>query len=135
VVRFLTQGADKRKGAALWEEIDLAARQIDPLLDESRRLAGRYEVNGGVAYVDVAGVRGYDKTELLLIGQERAPISVIRDAGALTIAADFDSGFDFVRLFQLGGGMPTRVTVPEARQAEVMEKLAEAVAARGRGFG
>jgi len=33
-----------------------------------------------------------------------------------------------VRLFALGGGMPTRVTVPEARHAEVLEKLAAEVA-------
>jgi len=35
-----------------------------------------------------------------------------------------------VKMFQLGGGMPTRVTVPDARLAEVMEKLAAAVAGR-----
>ena len=52
----------------------------------------------------------------------------MRDSGSLTIAADFESGFDFVRLFALGGGMPTRVTVPEARHAEVLEKLAAEVA-------
>jgi hypothetical protein len=55
---------------------------------------------------------------------------VVRDSGALTIAADFESGLDFVKMFDLGGGMPTRVTVPEARRPEVMSKLAAAVAAR-----
>jgi len=49
--------------------------------------------------------------------------------GALTIAADFESGFDFVKMFELGGGMPTRVTVPEARFDEVMHKLGTAVEA------
>jgi len=33
-------------------------------------------------------------------------------------------------MFDLGGGMPTRVTLPEARRAEVMAKLAAALAAR-----
>jgi len=46
----------------------------------------------------------------------------------LTIAADFESGFDFVKMFDLGGGMPTRVTVPEARHGEVMTKLAAEIA-------
>ena len=78
----------------------------------------------------MAGARGFDKTELLLLGQERAPVSVIRDSGSLTIAADFDSGLDFVKMFSLGGGMPTRVTVPDARLPAVMGKLAAAVAAR-----
>ena len=58
-------------------------------------------------------------------------MAVVRDAGSLTIAADFESGFDFVRMFNLGGGMPTRVTVPEARSAEVMAKLGAETARRG----
>ena len=107
-----------------WEEIEAAAREIDPLLDQSRRLAERYRVADGVAFVEAVAGPPYDKTELLLLGQERAPVAVVRDSGALTIAADFESGLDFVKLFKLGGGMPTRVTVPEARLAEVMTKLA-----------
>jgi hypothetical protein len=126
VVQYLVA---RGKAPVLWEEIELAAREIDPLLEESRRLADRFELRDGVAYVEAQG-KPYDKTELLLLGQERAPISVVRDAGALTVAADFESGFDFVRLFQLGGGMPTRVTVPEGRYADVMSKLAAETARR-----
>ncbi|HEX4404633.1 MAG TPA: hypothetical protein VH560_07385 [Polyangia bacterium] len=126
VVQYLVA---RGKAPVLWDEIDLAAREIDPLLEESRRLADRFELRDGVAYVEAQG-KPYDKTELLLLGQERAPISVVRDAGALTIAADFESGFDFVRLFHLGGGMPTRVTVPEGRYADVMSKLAAETARR-----
>jgi hypothetical protein len=126
VVQYLVA---RTKAPVLWEEIELAAREIDPLLDESRRLADRIELRAGVAYVEAQG-KPYDKTELLLLGQERAPVAVVRDAGSLTIAADFESGFDFVRLFQLGGGMPTRVTVPEARYVEVMDKLAAETARR-----
>ena len=117
----------RTKAPVLWEEIEAAAREIDTRLDESRRLAQRYRVDGGIAYVE-AGGRPYDKTELLLLGQEKAPVAVVRDSGSLTVAADFESGFDFVKLFALGGGMPTRVTVPEARHAEVLEKLAAEVA-------
>ena len=119
----------RTKAPVLWEEIDAAARQIDPLLDESRRVAARYQIREGVAYVE-AGGHPYDKTELLLLGQERAPVAVVRDSGSLTVAADFESGYDFVKLFDLGGGMPTRVTVPEARHDEIMAKLAAEVAAR-----
>jgi hypothetical protein len=115
------------KASVLWSEIDEAARLIDPLLDESRRLAQGFRVDAGVAYVE-AGGKPYDKTELLLLGQERAPVAVVRDSGSLTIAADFESGYDFVRMFDLGGGMPTRVTVPEARHGEVMTKLAAEIA-------
>jgi hypothetical protein len=126
VIQYLLSHA---KAPVLWQEIEEAAREIDPLLDESKRLAEHYQIIDGVAYVE-AGGRPYDKTELLLIGQERAPVAVVRDSGSLTIAADFESGLDFVKMFDLGGGMPTRVTVPEARRADVMAKLAAAVAAR-----
>jgi len=124
VIQYLVA---RTKAPVLWEEIEEAARLIDPLLDESRRLADAYRINAGVAYVEAAG-KPYDKTELLLLGQERAPVAVVRDSGSLTIAADFESGFDFVKMFALGGGMPTRVTVPEARHGEVMTKLAAEIA-------
>ena len=119
----------RTKAPVLWEEIEAAARLIDPLLDESRRLAEGFRLLDGVAYVE-AGGKPYDKTELLLLGQERAPVAVVRDSGSLTIAADFESGYDFVKLFDMGGGMPTRVTVPEARHGEVMSKLAAEIARR-----
>jgi hypothetical protein len=119
----------RTKAPVLWEEIDAAARLIDPMLDESRRLADGYRLGNGIAYVEAEG-RPYDKTELLLLGQERAPVAVVRDSGSLTIAADFESGFDFVKLFALGGGMPTRVTIPDARYEEVMTKLAADIASR-----
>jgi hypothetical protein len=131
VIQFLVAGADRKRNHVLWDEIDVAAREIDPLLDEARRLAARYDVRDGVAYLDVGDARGFDKTELLLLGQEKAPVSVVRGSGALAIAADFESGLDFVKMFELGGGMPTRVSIPEARLSEVMQKLAAAVAARG----
>lgn len=118
-----------------WQDIDAAAREIDPLLDEARRLADRYVVRSGVAYVAIEGRAPFDKTELLLLGQERAPVAVVHDSGSITIAADFESGFDFVRMLTLGGGMPTRVTVPESRLSEVMAKLAAAVEARAQAAG
>jgi hypothetical protein len=127
IVQYLVS---RTRAKVHWEEIEQAAREIDPLLDESRRLAGRFRVENGVAYVEAVRDAPFDKTELLLLGQERAPVAVVHDSGALTIAADFESGFDFVKLFQLGGGMPTRVTVPEARYDEVMSKLAAEVQAR-----
>jgi len=112
-----------------WDEIEAAARMIDPLLDESRRLSGQYRVKDGVAYVRVDGSNPYDKTELLLLGQMQAAISVVHGSGSLSIAADFESGLDFVTMFAMGGGMPTRVSVPEGRLAEVMQKLTAVAAA------
>jgi hypothetical protein len=111
-----------------FEAIDAAARLVDPLLEQSQRLAEQFRVDGAVAYVDVKSGVPYDKTELLLLGQQRAAVAVVRDSGSLSIAADFDSGLDFVKLFDLGGGMPTRVSVPEARRDEVLAKLAQRTA-------
>jgi hypothetical protein len=114
----------RTKAPTHWEEIERAARAIDPLLDEAKRQAERYRVDGQVAYVRPTS-GAYDKTELLLLGQEKAAVAVVHDTGSLSIAADFESGLDFVKLLGLGGGMPTRVSVPESRLDEVLAKLAE----------
>jgi hypothetical protein len=111
-----------------FEEIDAAARLVDPLLEQAKRLAAQFRVDGAVAYLDVKSGAPYDKTELLLLGQQRAAVAVVRDSGSISIAADFDSGLDFVKLFDLGGGMPTRVSIPEARRDEVLAKLAHSTA-------
>jgi hypothetical protein len=118
----------RTKAPSLWEEIEAAARLVDPLLDEAKRQAERYRVEGQMAYVRPSGHHPYDKTELLLLGQQKAPVAVVHDSGSLSIAADFESGLDFVKMFELGGGMPTRVSIPESRLAEVREKLAKVIA-------
>ena len=115
-----------------YQEIDAAARLVDPLLEQAQRLAEHYRVDGDVAYLEVKSSTPYDKTELLLLGQQRALVAVVRDSGSLSIAADFESGLDFVKLFNLGGGMPTRVSVPEARREEVLAKLAQTTAGLAR---
>jgi hypothetical protein len=111
------------------EEIAAIARRYEPLLEETKRIAAGYKVEGAVAYVRPHTGKKYDKTELLLIGQRLAPVAVVHDSGSLSVAADFESGLDFVRLLDIKGGMPTRVSVPESRLEEVMAKAAEAVAA------
>ena len=75
----------------------------------------------GVAIVNVS--RGYqrlDKTLLLLLGQEREPVSVVIDTENVAVAARFDSGYNFLKLFGLSGGMPTRVSVPRGRARDVL---------------
>ncbi len=118
----------RTKAPQHWEVIEEAAREVDALLDEARRIAERYTVDGHVAFVEANASAAYDKTELLLLGQKRAAVAVVQDSGSLAIAADFDSGLDFVTMLDLGGGMPTRVSVPEARKDEVFRKLADLTA-------
>ena len=90
----------------------------------TRELANRFTIRGRVAVVDTSGAQGpFDKTDLLLAGQVRAPVAIVRDSGMLTIAAAFNSGWDFVELFGIGGGMPTRVTIPEQRLDDVIARI------------
>ncbi len=122
IVRHLAAGlAD----ASLWEPIDEAGRAFDAVENEARKLAARYvRLGDKVAFVDATTRSGpYDKTLLLLLGQERAPISAVLDADNLTVAAAFDSGLNFLKLLGLSGGMPTRVTVPRKRLEATLRAL------------
>lgn len=121
VVQFLVGGM---KAGAHDDVIRDAALEFDRRDAKTQELAKRFTIRGRVAIVDTAGSAGqFDKTDLLLAGQARAPISIVRDSGMLTIAAAFDSGWDFVALFEIGGGMPTRITIPEAKLDDVIDKL------------
>ena len=128
VVRHLSTGLSD---ASLWSVIDAAAAELLPIEAETRRVAERYvRVSPGVAVVDVTGATPHrppssriDKTQLLLLGQEKEPVSVVIDRDTITVAARFDSGKNFLTLLGLSGGMPTRVSVPKSRLREVLLAL------------
>ena len=106
-----------------------AAVEFEERARATSELANRFTIRGRVAVVDTAGAPGpFDKTDLLLAGQAKAQVSIVRDSGMLTIAAAFDSGWDFVDLFGIGGGMPTRVTIPEQRLDDVIARINDAPA-------
>ncbi len=122
IVRHLATGlAD----TALWEPIDRAADELIPVERETRRAAQAYKrLEPGVAIVDVSdGYSRVDKTLLLLLGQEREPVSVVIDRENVSVAARFDSGKNFVELLGLGSGMPTRVSVPRPQLPRVLKAL------------
>lgn len=128
IVRHLEAGlAD----ASLWGPIDEAAAELVRMEQETRRLAGGYErLSERVVFVDASDKRGpYDKTLLLLIGQERAKVAAVLDRDSLTFAAPFDSGLNFLSLFGLSGGMPTRVSVPRKRLRDALLALGVAESA------
>src|SRR6185295_9230387 len=91
VVRHLSSGLADR---SLWEPIDAAGAELAALEVETRRLAPRYERLGtDLVILDATERKGpYDKTLLLLIGQERALMSAVIDADSVTFAAGFESG-------------------------------------------
>jgi hypothetical protein len=124
VVWYLAGGLTRGTHA---DVIDAAAAEFARRAEGTALLARRFAVRGRVAMVDTVGTKlPFDKTDLLLAGQRQAPVSVVRDSGMVTIAAAFGSGWDFVKLLALGGGMPTRVTVPEARLDEAIAAIAAA---------
>lgn len=125
VVQFLVGGMQPGVHDTVIAE---AAAEFDRRVVATCELANRFTVRGRVAVVDTAGAPPFDKTDLLLAGQVKAQVSIVRDSGMLTIAAPFDSGWDFVSLFALGGGMPTRVTIPERKLDDVIARINEAPA-------
>jgi len=101
-----------------------AAEEYDAIEAEAERLSLDYRVDDGYAICDASRRRGpYDRTTLLMLGQERAPISVVYDESTVTIAARFDSGIDLVSMLGLDGGMPTRVSLDKKRLPEVIARL------------
>lgn len=127
IVRFLAEGGGDK---GLLERIEEAAAVFRSHEDETRRLALAYRVENDVAIVDASQARThYDKTLLLLLGQERAKVSVVHDKTTVTAAARFDSGVDLLEKLGLEGGMPTRVSVSIGKLEFVLERLGVARAA------
>jgi hypothetical protein len=138
VVRHLAGGL---QDASLWEGIDRAAAELGPLEETTRKIAAQYAVVElapvedlppavrSLAVVDATAHHGkYDKTMLLLAGQERAGVAVLLDLDTMTLAAPFASGVNFLKLLGLSGGMPTLVSVPRKRLGEALARLGVAQA-------
>ncbi len=128
IVRHLSDGLSD---PSLWVSIDEAGAQMVAVEAETRKIAEKYRVlaaNGpgiaSVAFVDATDFHGkYDKTQLLLIGQERATVALLLDRDTVSLAAGFESGLNFLDLLGLSGGMPTVVSIAKGRFAEVLAKL------------
>jgi hypothetical protein len=125
IVRHLASGLSD---AALWSPIDEAASQLEAAERAAREIAKGYVLldcpAGKVAFVDASARHGtYDKTLLLLLGQERARAAVVLDRDNVTLAAAFDSGVSFLDLLGLSGGMPTLVSVGRSRLHDALHAL------------
>jgi hypothetical protein len=131
IVRHLASGLSD---ASLWIPIDEAGRELEGIEKATAELARGYRTIAiakpvfpscvSVAVLDVTDRRTrYDKTMLLLLGQERASVAVLVDNDTLTLAAPFDSGLNFLDLLGLSGGMPTLVSVQKDRAPEALARL------------
>lgn len=133
VVRHLASGL---RDESLWEPVDRAAAELGPIEEITRQVATAYTVLDvlpgnalpehirSLAFVDATSHHGqYDKTLLLLLGQDRAGIAVAVDRDTATLAARYGSGANFLELLGLSGGMPTLVSIPKKRLREALSKL------------
>ena len=122
IVRLLAGGVADR---SLWEPIDAAGAELGALETEARRLAQGYQrVEPDLFIVDASKRKGsYDKTLLLLLGQERGRMSAVIDGDSVTFAAGFDSGVNFLTAFGISGGMPTRVSIQRSKLPEALAAL------------
>jgi hypothetical protein len=137
IVRHLSEGL---QDPTLWVTIDSAGKELVSQEVVARAVARGFRVFEvhptataalagigtvhAVAIVDATAEHGrYDKTMLLLAGQERAGIAIVVDRDTMTLAARFDSGINFLALLELSGGMPTLVSVQRTRLREVLAKL------------
>jgi hypothetical protein len=126
VVDYLVGGARDETIAAVIRE---ASESYAVVERTTRTLAEtRYACHGDVAVCDVGDVApaSFDKTDLLLLGQKRAQVSMVLDTQNVTLAAAFDSGVNFLVLLGVAGGMPTRLSVPRARENDVRDALRRA---------
>lgn len=118
VVRYLVNG--QRPGIEA-DSIAEAAADFERRAQAAQELATHFHIEGDVAYLEIpSSAPPFDKTELLLLGQKVATVAVVLEAGNATLAAHFESGIDFVELLELGGGMPTRVNIPQKRLPEAL---------------
>jgi hypothetical protein len=131
IVRHLAGGLGDD---SLWGPIDSAGAELDAVEKVTQALARGYrridlpkpKVPGvtSISFLDVTRDKArYDKTSLLLLGQERAAIAVLVDGDTLTLAAPFDSGINFLTLLGLSGGMPTLISVQSERLKETFALL------------
>ncbi|MFO0686443.1 MAG: hypothetical protein U0234_30545 [Sandaracinus sp.] len=124
VVRYFASGGED---ATLFRELETIAESVRVMEDNARLLAKRYALHGDTALCDVRGNSlTYDKTILLLLGQERARLALVHDDTTITLAARFDSGIDLLKMLEIQGGMPTRVSVPASRFDDVLARLVKA---------
>lgn len=134
IVRHLAGGLSDD---SLWRPIDAAGVELEALEKVTAELARGYRRIDvfkptfprctSIAYLDVtqrpSRAARYDKTMLLLLGQERASVAVLVDGENMTLAAPFDSGINFLDVLGLSGGMPTLVSVSKERLADALARL------------
>jgi hypothetical protein len=110
MVRFLADGAVDASIKAEINEVGQSAAQLEKAAHD---LAQQYvEIAPHTVLVDTSGYQeAYDRTLLLLLGQQQARVAVVVKGESTTFAAHYQSGIDFLKIFNISGGMPTVVSI------------------------
>lgn len=109
----IQQLVDRLQNVEAWRTIDAAGAALAPREAQARKLANDYRaLTSELMVVDASATpTPYDRTLLLLLGQQRARMAAVIDGDNITFAAPYDSGVNFLTHFGLSGGMPTCVSV------------------------
>lgn len=91
----------------------------------SARLAESYRsLTDYIVFVDTTHCEyEYDRTTLLLLGQQKAKISVMRVKDSVTFATAFNNKINFLKIFGLSGGMPTVASISLKRLPKALATL------------
>lgn len=119
VLAFLAGGA---ADPLVLARLSDAGAGLEPLEQQSETLARGYRrLSPDLVLVDASDSNhAFDKTWLLLLGQQQARIAVVIDRASVSFAAAFDSGVDFLASFGLSGGMPTLVSLQREHLADCL---------------
>ena len=121
VIRWLVE---RDKNTDIWNDIESRSLEFQPLLKGAQILSKRYKQKGVINWIDVShDPLAFDKTELLLLGQKDGNVSAVIENGSVTVAAAFNSQWNFVELLDLEGGMPTRVSVSASKWEDVCKNI------------
>ncbi len=107
------------------ERLGEAAAEMERIETVTRKLAEDYvRLGDNVVGIDITGRRELvDMTLLLLLGQEKERVALVVDRENVSVAAGFDSGLNFLTLFGVTGGMPTRISLGKSRLPHILRCL------------
>lgn len=125
VVSLLVSRLGDGENDPRWRRIDEAGAELVEREEEAKRLAEGYRrLRDDLVLVDATASAGrYDRTLLLLLGQQLATKAAVVDGDNVTFAAPYDSGVDFLARFGLSGGMPTLVSIHRPRLVTALRQL------------
>jgi hypothetical protein len=96
-----------------WHMLESAAKEGQMLEDQAKALVQHFvPLCDQVVFLDLSSTglqnqKDFDRTTLLLMGQDLAKIAILKDHQTVTFSTAFDSGINFLQIFNISSGMPT----------------------------